>query len=43
MPGGGWRQTARNITVSDGRLTAELQKVDGSWVEASVELADDSS
>eukprot|EP01045_Picozoa_sp_COSAG04_P033103 COSAG04_NODE_6722_length_1269_cov_1.344444_1_plen_309_part_10 len=43
MPGGGWRQTARNITVSDGTLTAELQKVDGSWVEASVELAGDSS
>ena len=43
MPGGGWRQTARNIAVSDGTLTAELQKVDGSWVEASVELADDSS
>ena len=43
MPGGGWRQTARNVAVADGTLTAELQKVDGSWVEASVELAGDSS
>lgn len=33
-----WRDTARNISVKDGKLNAELQKMDGSWVDATIEL-----
>ena len=37
-PGGSWRDTARNINIADGRLTAELRKADGSWVHIEVPI-----
>ena len=40
VPGGSWAATARNVSAEGGRLTAELQKNDGSYVSAFVEYGE---
>lgn len=40
LPGGSWQATSRNVEVEDGLLTAELQKIDGSWAEATADFID---
>jgi len=38
LPGGSWRQTARNYHIERGFLYAELKRKDGSWNRTKVPL-----
>lgn len=40
LPGGDWQAKSRNVVAEDGLLTAELQKDDDTWVEATTDYGD---
>lgn len=40
LPGGDWQTKSRNVVAEDGLLTAELQKDDDTWVEATTDYGE---